>query len=138
MLLTNHAPSLGMRIAAAHRSNGLPTMDRISSWKLADELTVYQIALLIAGYDPSEFEQDQPHMWPIEVTQNISPYLNAIKNAARSKKLNFTVVYFEGNYNSDQLDWATRLSTSRVFAIGYDCAILPTGSSSLPEPKSTN
>jgi hypothetical protein len=89
----------------ADRPNESRTMDRISSWKLADELTVYQIALLIAGYDPSEFERDQPHMWPIEVTQNISPYLNAIKNAARSKKLDFTAVYFEGNYNSDQLDW---------------------------------
>jgi hypothetical protein len=80
-------------------------MDRISSWKLADELTVYQIAFLIAGYDPSEFERDATHMWPVEVSQNISPYLNAVKNAARSKKLIVTTVFYEGNYNSDQIDW---------------------------------
>jgi hypothetical protein len=59
-------------------------MDKISRWKLADELTAYQIALLIAGYDPSEFEDDQPYRWADEVRQNISPFINAIKNAARS------------------------------------------------------
>ena len=32
-------------------------MDRIERWKLADELNVYQISLLIAGYDPSQFEK---------------------------------------------------------------------------------
>jgi hypothetical protein len=36
-------------------------MDRIDRWKLADELTAYQIALLVAGYDPAEFEEDGPH-----------------------------------------------------------------------------
>ncbi len=33
-------------------------MHRIDRWKLADELNVYQIALLIAGYDPSEFSDE--------------------------------------------------------------------------------
>jgi hypothetical protein len=96
-----HAPMHAMWLAR----NGLSTMDRISRWKLADELTVYQIALLIAGYDPSEFERDATDRWPLEVTQDISPYLNAVKNAARSKKLIFTTVFYEGNFNSDQIDW---------------------------------
>ena len=30
---------------------GKLSMDRINRWKLADELNVYQIVLLIAGYD---------------------------------------------------------------------------------------
>ena len=39
-------------------------MDRIDRWKLADELTAYQIALLIAGYDPAEFESlSENIMW---------------------------------------------------------------------------
>ena len=80
-------------------------MDRIDRWKLADELTTYQIALLIAGYDPSEFEEDQPHQWPKEVNRDISPFLNAIKNAARSEKLKFTPVRYESSYNSDDIDW---------------------------------
>ena len=36
-------------------------MDRIDRWKLADELTTYQIALLMAGFDPAEFEEDGPN-----------------------------------------------------------------------------
>lgn len=82
-------------------------MDRINRWKLADELTTYQIALLIAGYDPSEFEEEQPHQWPKEVTRDISPFLNAIKNAARSEKLKFTPVRYESSYSSDDIDWNT-------------------------------
>lgn len=80
-------------------------MDRIGRWKLADELTVYQIALLIGGYDPSEFERDQPQRWPDEVKEDISPFLNAVKNAARSGKLTFTPVRYENTYSSDDIDW---------------------------------
>ena len=80
-------------------------MDRKDRWKLADELTVYQIALLIAGYDPAEFERDQPHMWPNEVSEDISPFLNAIKNAARSGKIDMTPVLFDGYGNGDEIDW---------------------------------
>jgi hypothetical protein len=80
-------------------------MDKISRWKLADELTAYQIALLIAGYDPSEFEDDQPYKWPDEVKQNISPFINAIKNAARSKKLVIVPVHSEDVNGGDNLDW---------------------------------
>ena len=78
-------------------------MDKISRWKLADELTAYQIALLIAGYDPSEFEDHQPYRWPDEVKQNISPFINAIKNAPRSGKLVIVPVHHEDGGNS--LDW---------------------------------
>lgn len=80
-------------------------MDPIERWKLADELTVYQIALLIAGYDPAEFERDQPQMWPDNVRQDISPFLNAVKNAARSGKLAFTPVRYENSYSSDDINW---------------------------------
>jgi|ERR1700733_4995365 hypothetical protein len=82
-------------------------MDRIDRWKLADELTVYQIALLISGYDPAEFEDDRADHWPKEVKGDISPFLNAIKNAARSEKLKFTPVRYENSYSSDDIDWTT-------------------------------
>lgn len=80
-------------------------MDRVNRWKLADELTVYQIALLIAGYDPSEFERDQEPYWPDEVRQDISPFLNAVKNAARSGKIETTIVRYEGYGNGDDINW---------------------------------
>jgi len=77
-------------------------MDKISRWKLADELTAYQLALLIAGYDPSEFEE-HPHLWPDEVKQDISPFINAIKNAARSG--NLVSVPVHNKHAGDNLDW---------------------------------
>ena len=49
-------------------------MDRINRWKLADELNVYQIALLIVGYDPCEFEADQYDRWLEEVKFEITPF----------------------------------------------------------------
>jgi hypothetical protein len=79
-------------------------MDRINSWKLADELNVYQIVLLIAGYDPAEFEADGYDRWPDEVSRDVSPYVNAIKNAVRSEKIGFNPVRYDGSRNSE-IDW---------------------------------
>jgi hypothetical protein len=81
-------------------------MDTIERWKLADELTVYQIALLIAGYDPAEFVRDYHDQWPEHIRQDISPYLSAVKNAARSGRLSLTAVKYENTYASDDTDWA--------------------------------
>lgn len=84
-------------------------MDRIKRWKLADELNAFQIALLISGYDPSEFEGDVYDRWPNEVKAEISAYLNAIKNAARGGKLAYTQVKYE---EFNEIDW--NLSTIHV------------------------
>ena len=77
-------------------------MDPIERWKLADELTVHQIALLIAGYDPAEFDRDPVERWPDRVRQDISPFLNAVKNAARSGKLTFTCVSYGDDTSWDE------------------------------------
>jgi hypothetical protein len=82
-------------------------MDRIGRWKLADELTAHQIALLIAGYDPSEFEGEQHHRWPGEAKLETSAYLNAIKNAARSGKLKFCPVTYDHSNGEIDLDAST-------------------------------
>lgn len=79
-------------------------MDRTQRWKLADELTVFQIALLIAGYDPAEFDRDRYSAWPDEVKIEISPFLNAIKNAARSGKLQFIKEVYEG-LGTVEINW---------------------------------
>jgi hypothetical protein len=90
-------------------------MDKIGRWKLADELTVYQVALLIAGYDPSEFEAEEPHRWPRKVTQDISPFLSAVKNAARTERITFRPAYVEGYNGASELDWAS--STVDVYSL---------------------
>ena len=79
-------------------------MDRISRWKLADELNVFQIALLLADYDPSEFEIDAYDRWPPEVRADISGALHSLKNAALSGKISYKE---EFNYHHDgqELDW---------------------------------
>jgi hypothetical protein len=102
-------------------------MDRIERWKLADELNVLQISLLIAGFDPSEFEEDDHGRWPQEVRIEISPFLNAIKNAARSQKFVFKEVQYQ-SYNEPEINWNESLVNidsfcdwlrSRNFADGY-------------------
>ncbi len=80
-------------------------MDPIERWKLADELTVYQIALLIAGYDPSNFEGDSPPRWEQEVQKDISPYLNALRNAARTGRLRLTPAHYELPDGSQTISW---------------------------------
>jgi hypothetical protein len=102
-------------------------MDRINRWKLADELTAYQIALLIAGYDPSEFETDYYEKWPVEVKVEISAYLNAIKNAALSDKFEFKRImtshpdYDEISWNVStiNIDSFTQWLQSRNFVDGF-------------------
>ena len=89
-------------------------MDRIRSWKLADELNVFQIVLLIAGFDPSEFEYDHHDRWPKSIRLEVSPYLNAIKNAARSKRFEFQVSFYEG-CNNDQINWDDSLINIESF-----------------------
>lgn len=88
-------------------------MDRIDKWKLADELNVYQIALLIAEYDPGEFERDGYDQWPDEVKSEISPYLHALKNAARRKKFDF----FEVRYEDNDMDWYNSLINIEGFCV---------------------
>lgn len=63
-------------------------MDPIKRWKLADELNVYQIVLLIAWYDPSGLESEHYGRWPNEVKMSVSLYLNTIKMPLGVKALN--------------------------------------------------
>jgi hypothetical protein len=81
-------------------------MDRINRWKLADELTVFQISLLIAGYDPSEFDGEDHSNWSSEVKINTAAFIAAIKHAAKNEKITFYANYMDV-YNGQELDWNT-------------------------------
>ena len=80
-------------------------MDRIDRWKLADELNVYQIVLLITDHDPSDFDGNQYDMWPEHIKKDTSAYLTAIKNAATKHKFEFTEVRYGGYGDDEQTDW---------------------------------
>ena len=56
-------------------------MNRIDRWRLAESLTVYQIALLMAGHDPSDVPVTADGRSPQEVWRDIEPYLMALQNA---------------------------------------------------------
>ena len=86
--------------------NRSPPMDRINRWKLADELTVFQISLLIAGYDPSEFDGEDHSNWASEVKINTAAFIAAIKHAAKNEKITFYANYMDA-YNGQELDWNT-------------------------------
>lgn len=109
-------------------------MDGIDRWKLAEELNVYQISLLIAGHDPSKV--DPTHFkerdWPKDIIRDVAPYVNAIQNAALSKKFKFVAVTRQGSGVTD-IDWDnSRIDIesfcdwmrSRNFADGYFIANL--------------
>lgn len=80
-------------------------MHRIDRWKLADELNVYQIALLIAGYDPSEFSDESYERWPQEVKNDIHPFLTAVKNAATRRNIIFHEIKYQGSYDDNDTNW---------------------------------
>jgi hypothetical protein len=80
-------------------------MDRIDRWKLADELNVFQIALLITGYDPSDFDDNKYDRWPEHIKRDAAAYLTAIKNAATKQKIEFTEVKYGGYNGEEETDW---------------------------------
>ena len=81
-------------------------MGPLEGWKLADELNVYQIVLLITGNDPSDFEDCYVEKWPEDVKREMIPFLTAIKNAARSGRLQFSE---QSGYNGEGTDWGESL-----------------------------
>jgi hypothetical protein len=79
-------------------------MDRINRWKLAEELSVFQIALLIAGYDPSEFTDDNFSRWPQKVRIETSVFITLIKNAIKNDRIQFRET-IRDNENYNEIDW---------------------------------
>ena len=81
-------------------------MDQIARWKLAEELTVYQIALLLAGYNPSEFSIDRYDDWDDQVKKDIAPFVTSIRHAVSSDKIAATIARY-GQYGDEGVDWDT-------------------------------
>lgn len=79
-------------------------MDRRESWKLATHLNVYQIALLMAGYDPGHLGTLRQSDWPREARDAAEPYLTAIINAVLEQKIAYTPVY-PGDFDDSAIDW---------------------------------
>ena len=76
-------------------------MDDLDAWKLAEELSVYQIALLMSGQNPSEILAFYDY-WDADLKSSTLPYVSALKNAVRSKRLKFKEVQ---NHDQSDIDW---------------------------------
>lgn len=76
-------------------------MQTINAWKLAEQLTAYQIALLMTGNDPSDVH-DYYKNWSDELKTTTLPFLSAIQNAAKSGRLKLHEVK---THNQKDIDW---------------------------------
>ena len=59
----------------------------LHDWKLAEDLSVYQIALLSAGYDPSEYANCAPADWDRQTHIDTGAFVSIVKNAVRARKI---------------------------------------------------
>ncbi len=77
--------------------------DISDAWKLCDDLSVVQAALLIAGYDPSAFSGDD---W--RLLEQAVPHFLAVKTALMSaieKRENFgSLAYYGDDFEGRQID----------------------------------
>ena len=73
-------------------------------WKLADQLNVYEISLLLAGFDPTPFANYSLSNWPDETTSLTYPFMTIIQNAVSAGKIDAQVKMKD--YDSGaEIDW---------------------------------
>jgi hypothetical protein len=67
-------------------------MDSLDYWRLCDELSVVQAALLIVGKDPSEIQDAIDSQPPADIPVGYSAAKSALINAIRRKQLRANIV----------------------------------------------
>lgn len=89
-------------------------MDIGRNWKLAEELNIFQIILLMADLDPTEFEGLSFEQWPLEVRKQTAPIKFAIQNAVIGEKIDSGIERYENSYESE-INWnSTRIDVQSV------------------------
>ena len=83
-------------------------MDGRDVWKIADHLNVYEISLLLGGYDPSEFVEFGAINWSNTVNLRTYSYLTAIQNAVATDRIRSEKRTKETAYGTD-IDWTWTL-----------------------------
>ena len=76
-------------------------MADMKRWRIVEQFTIYQIALLIEGYDPGEYEELAFSEWSFSVRSETSPVLTALRHAFEDESLALhkTVYYEDGGIN---------------------------------------
>ena len=89
-------------------------MDNRQIWKLAEELNVFQIILLIADYDPIEFENDRFEKWEAEIIRETAALRVVVQNAVIANKIAAKIEFYDGNYEGE-ISWTgTRIDVSSL------------------------
>jgi hypothetical protein len=79
-------------------------MDAFDYWRLCDELSVIQAALLIVGEDPSQFE-DIDNQQLSNRPLGYDAAKAALINAINGKRLSATVIDAEDGFGNSRTDW---------------------------------
>jgi hypothetical protein len=62
-------------------------MAGMERWKIVEQFTIYQVALLLEGRDPGDFEEDAFSEWDPSVRREISPVVTALRHAIADESL---------------------------------------------------
>ena len=76
-------------------------MEEIAFWRLCDELSIIQAALLIVGEDPTPYEVDVENQTSNSQPRRYNAAKNAILKAVKSGSLEDELVEVHADINSD-------------------------------------
>lgn len=77
-------------------------MDTLDHWKSADVLNIFQIALLLGGFNPSNYELNSNSKWPSPVRDRTNVHITLLKQAILAERLKpIRIIYGE----HDQIYW---------------------------------
>ena len=79
-----------------------------SRWRLVKSLTIYQVALLIEGFNPSEFEQTYFDRWHPKTVAATAAILTALRTSCEDGTLKLHKEVYCGEYN-DCIDFERSL-----------------------------
>ena len=103
-------------------------LDELADWRLATALNVYEIALLMKGYNPSDFADEDPEKWDRSVARDTYAVVRAVQYAVESEHIeakiqaeNFDYIYWKGTMiNVHSLgEWIERSNyADKFFTVG--------------------
>jgi hypothetical protein len=73
-------------------------MASLERWKIPDRLTIYQIALLMEGYDPGDFLDQTFSQWHPTVRSETSAVLTALRHAIEDDSLPLCKIVYENGF----------------------------------------
>lgn len=77
-------------------------VDNLSDWRLASTLNVFEIALLLKGYHPADYADDDNGNWPDIVRRETYALIHAIQREVSAKRIKAEISGFDFDVG---IDW---------------------------------